>query len=347
MKALAREGAGPDLARKIELLRNPAIYPGNAAQVETVETHMSWVFLTERDAYKMKKPVRYDYLDYSTLAARRASCEEEVRLNQRLAPGVYRGVVPLTLDAAGNASLAGRGEVVEWLVSMRRLPADRMLDYLIRHGPVAAAELHATAQRLAEFYRDALPVHLQGREYRVRIERQVLANHDVLANPRHELPRALIAEVFDGQQTFLRDTPQLLEQRARDRRIVEGHGDLRPEHVCLESPPVIFDRLEFNRTFRIVDPADELAFLAMECERLGAPELERQFTDAYDRTSGDRPPLALVHFYKSHRACVRARLAVLHTLELPRPAWTRWLALTADYLRLANVHTRHFQSLTV
>lgn len=347
MKARDRERAPPDLARKIELLRNPALYPGNAAQVTTVETHMSWVFLTGRDAYKMKKPVRYDYLNYATLAARKASCEEEVRLNRHLAPGVYRGIVPLTLDAAGNASLDGRGEIVEWLVSMRRLPADRMLDYLIRHGPVAPAELHAVAQRLADFYRDARPVRLRGREYRLRIERQVLLNHDVLADARHDLPPDLIAGIFHAQRTFLRDAPEALEQRARDRRIVEGHGDLRPEHICLESPPVIFDRLEFSRAFRVVDPADELAFLAMECERLGAPEVEREFTDAYERTSGDRPPFALVHFYKSHRACVRARLALLHTQELPRHAWTKWLALTTDYLRLASAHARHFQALTV
>jgi aminoglycoside phosphotransferase family enzyme len=121
-------------------------------------------------------------------------------------------------------------------------------------------------------------------------------------------------------------------------RVVEGHGDLRPEHVCLLEPPVVFDRLEFNREFRLVDAADELASLAMECERLGAPIVGVELFEHYRDATGDRPPDGLRNFYAAYRACLRARLAILHTRELPASAWPRWQALATGYLRLARRH---------
>ena len=133
-----------------------------------------------------------------------------------------------------------------------------------------------------------------------------------------------------------------MERRAIDGRIVEGHGDLRPEHVCVESPPVIFDRLEFSRAFRLIDPADELAFLAMECERLGAPQVETELFGAYRRVTGDYPPPSLVYFYKVQRACLRARLAIWHLHDLPKSVWPRWRAVAEEYLRLAESYIGKF-----
>ena len=140
-----------DLAAKVALLRQPQTYPEAPSRIDTVETHMSWVFLTERHAYKLKKPVRYAFLDFSTRAARRRNCAEELRLNQALAPGVYLGVVPLVRDESGNARLEAEGRVLEWLVKMRRLPADRMLDRLIRQRAARESEIEELARRLADF----------------------------------------------------------------------------------------------------------------------------------------------------------------------------------------------------
>ena len=122
--SMAERERAMDLQAKVAFLKQPQTYPDHPPRVETIETHMSWVFLTPQHAFKLKKPVRYDYLDFSTLAARKKNCEEEVRLNQRLAPGVYRGVVALTMDARGEARIDGQGEVVDWLVKMRRLSAE-------------------------------------------------------------------------------------------------------------------------------------------------------------------------------------------------------------------------------
>jgi aminoglycoside phosphotransferase family enzyme len=135
---------------------------------------------------------------------------------------------------------------------------------------------------------------------------------------------------------LLQHAPQLLEERAAGGRIVEGHGDLRPEHVCLTVPPVIFDCLEFNRDFRIVDPVDELAFLAMECERLGNTGVGPALLATYAQVTGDRPPPALVHFYQALRACLRAKLSIWHTHDLPPGAWGKWQELARAYLAIAQ-----------
>jgi aminoglycoside phosphotransferase family enzyme len=336
MKPLSRHETVLDQETKIARLRQPQTYPDKPAGINVVETHMSWVFLTPYHAFKLKKPVRYDYLDFSTLAARKKSCEEEMRLNQRLAPGVYRGLVALAINARGEMQIEGQGEVVDWLVKMRRLPAERMLDYLIRHQALEPVELHTVAEKLAYFYRERTPQKISGEAYRRQYEHNLHANHEALANPLYELPAALVEAVHGAQWKFLRSAPELFDRRAAEGRIVEGHGDLRPEHVCMESPPVIFDCLEFNRAFRIIDAADELAFLSMECERLGAPQVELELFQAYRRITGDHPPPPLVHFYKAHRACVRARLAIWHLRDLENSVWPRWRSVAGEYLRLAE-----------
>ena len=334
MKLLSRNDV-LDQKVKIALLRQPQTFPDRPLRVEAIETHMSWVFLTPHHAYKLKKPVRYDYLDFSTLVARKKNCDEEVRLNQRLAPGVYLKVVPLAQDAQGNVRIEGQGAIIEWLVKMRRLPAGRMLDYLLQHDAIEPGEVHAVAEVLAYFYREGIPIRISGEDYCKQYEQNVHVNRDALTNPVYELSAALVESVHDAQQAFLKSAPELFDRRAAEGRITEAHGDLRPEHICLESPPVIFDRLEFNRTFRIVDAADELAFLAMECERLGAPQVEQELFGVYRRITGDHPPMRLVYFYKAHRACIRARLAIWHLRDLERSVWPRWRAVTEEYLRLA------------
>src|SRR3990172_3196242 len=144
------------------------------------------------------------------------------------------------MDARGEMQIEWQGEVVDWLVKMRRLPAERMLDYLIRHHAFEPVELHAVAEILAHFYRESAALKIGGDEYRGQYERNVRANHDALANPVYDLPAALVEAVHGAQNEFLRRAPELLGLRASEGRIVEGHGDLRPEHICLESPPVIF-----------------------------------------------------------------------------------------------------------
>lgn len=323
------------LAAKVDLLCAPDTFPERPQRIEAAETHMSWVFLTDRYTYKMKKPVRYDFLDLSTLALRQRNCEEEVRLNRRLAADVYLGTVPLVLDADGAAHLGGEGEVIEWLVKMRRLPAERMLDHMIRQHHIAEADLDSLAALLVRFYRTCAPVMISADEYRDEFRSAIELNRRELSVPEHELPCELIDTVQAVQLAFLDREAAQLDARVAAGKIVEGHGDLRPEHICLEPQPVIIDCLEFNRRFRIVDPVDELAFLAMECERLGAPFVGARLLRRYEEFTRDQPPARLVHFYKSFRAALRARFAIGHARELQRQDWPKWQRSATDYLHRA------------
>jgi aminoglycoside phosphotransferase family enzyme len=326
------------LEAKVGFLGRPDAYPEATSRVEAVETHMSWVFLADAHAYKLKKPVRYAYLDFSTPEARRRDCEQEVRLNRRLAPEVYLGVLPLVCDAEGRLRLGGEGETVDWLVQMRRLPADRMLDHLLRGGTVTHAEIARLARLLARFYAAAPAEAIAPEAYRQTLAGRIEDNLRELTSPEFGLDPDLPERIARFQLTFLLDHADRFDRRVRQGRIVEGHGDLRPEHVCLLEEPVVIDCLEFNREYRILDPVDELGYLALECERLQAPYVGRWLLDGYGEASGDVPPEALLHFYQSCRATLRAKLALWHLRDDGRHPPGTWRAAAGEYLELAQRH---------
>lgn len=334
----AQTRQAPSLEAKLGFLGQPGAYPDATSRVDAVETHMSWVFLTDSHAYKLKKPVRYAYLDFSTAEARHLDCEQEVRLNRRLAAEVYLGVVPLVRDAGGCLHLGGEGETVDWLVHMRRLPADRMLDSRLRSGTVEQAEIVRLARRLARFYAESPAEAIAPETYRQDLAGRIEDNLRELASPEFDLPRSRLEHLARLQSGFLQGRAELFDSRVRQCRIVEGHGDLRPEHVCLLAEPVVIDCLEFNREFRILDPADELGYLALECERLHAPHVGRWLLEAYCEASGDAPPDALIHFYQSCRAVLRAKLAMWHLRDDGRHPPGKWVATARNYLDLAQRH---------
>ncbi len=324
------------LAAKVAFLRRSGSYPERPKSVEAVETHMSWVFLTDDHAYKLKKPVRYDFLDFSSVEARRLDCQEEVRLNRRLAPDVYLGTLPIRAHPDGRLSLEGTGAIVDWLVKMRRLPRELMLDQAVREGRVRDEDVERVASVLSQFYRTSARPELTPQEYRDRFLRDVRANLDALLKPSFGLCVSLIDRVGQAQLRLLERRPELLEERVRQGRIVEAHGDLRPEHICLGPSPVIIDCLEFNRDFRILDPVDELCFLAMECELLGAAFVGQRTFETYRRLTGDDPAKSLVAFYKCYRACLRAKLAAWHLADPEIGNPEKWTGLARAYLGLAD-----------
>ena len=317
-------------------LSSPDAYPHRPADVERVETHISCVFLAGSEVYKLKKPVRFDFLDFSTLSAREHACREEVRLNRRLASHVYLGVVPVTAQAGGAFALGEDGEVVDWLVHMRRLPEDRMLDAMHRRGELLPGHIDALAELLAGFYAGANPVAMNAEQYRSRCLAHVQDNLAELLAVSHHLPRDVVQRVHGFQLQLLQLRPELFVARVQAGRIVEGHGDLRPEHICLTEPLAIFDCIEFNQDFRQLDVADELAFLAAECDFLSAAWVGPQLLRRFQELSGDHPPQVLADYYKAYRACIRAKVAALRADQVEGSARVAATQEAATHLALAD-----------
>lgn len=326
----------PDLEEKTRFLRSPDSYPEGTASVRAVETHMARVFLTDRHAYKMKKPVRTRYLDFSSLDKRYGVCREELRLNRRLTDGVYLDLVPLRLTAEAHLSLGEQGTPVEWLVKMRRLPQGECLAERI--GALSAAGLQPLLDRLRDFYRQAEVIPLTADQYLQRLRRHTERCRDDLLLPELQQDGGEIRSLAASLLDYTRRHSALLGERAESGLIVEGHGDLRPEHCFLTEPPQVIDCLEFNRDLRWVDPLDELSYLALECELLGREDL----AEAIVRSSPGVPPDSLSPFYKASRAFLRARLAAAHLLDGSRYKETgeadKWLLKTRTYLDAARHH---------
>jgi aminoglycoside phosphotransferase family enzyme len=323
------------LAAKVAFLGCPSSYPEGTTRVEAIETHMSWVFLTDGFAYKLKKPVRTDGLDLATLEGRRLNCEREVSLNRRLAPDVYIGVVALLVSGDGRLDLSGGGRPADWLVRMRRLAAHDALDYRLSHGGVGVRDVRQVADRLAAFFASCVRVPVSPDAHLAHFEREIALSVSTFSDACDGRFAPALHDVARRQRRFLADRADCLADRARGGRIVEGHGDLRPEHVFIGDPPRIIDCLEFSDELRQLDPIDELSFLAMECGRLGAGWIGPWLLSAYARTTGDVPEAELCAFYQSVRASVRARLAILHLKEATVREPARWPKQAAQYLRLA------------
>ena len=220
------------LAEKVAFLSLPAAYPDATTRVEVVETHMSWVFLTELLAHKLKKPVRYEFLDFRSLEARRRNCQEEVRLNRRLAPKVYIGAVPLVVDAGRELQLDGKGEIVDWLVRMRRLPSERMLDRAILQDSVQDKDLRGVARLLADFYKNAIRAAIPPPEYRRRLSDAVTENGRALLAPEFDLPADVVTGVCDMLRETLVDSSPLFDSRVQHRH--------QPEQFAKQHEDVIY-----------------------------------------------------------------------------------------------------------
>jgi uncharacterized protein len=319
---------------EVAALGRPAAYPRPTRGVEVIETHRSWVFLTDRHAYKLKKPVRFDGADLTTEDARRAACLGELDLNRRLAPAVYLRVVPLARDDAGRLRVEGPGRAVDWLIEMLRLPAERMLDARVRARTLTAGELDALVRRMVCFYRAASPVATSPAAVRGRIWRELRLSLEVLRQGEGDLDVASARRLVREIVAFLREHAALHARRIESGRIVEGHGDLRPEHVCLLAEPVVIDCLEFSRELRLIDPLQEMAQLALECRRLGADWAGERLLFGYRRLAGDDFPPELVGLYQAVHAVVRARLSFAHVLEPGAADPERWAEQTGAYLAL-------------
>ena len=293
-------------------------YPHRPANVQHIETHISHVFLAGPLVFKLKKPARFDFLDYSTLAQREQACRDELRLNRRLAASSYLQVLPVTRLDDLHFEFDGPGQIVDWVVQMRRLPTEHALDALIRRAEVTPEHIALLSQVLVRFYRSQEPLSLEPLAYSDRVRAHVAANARELSAATHHLSAELVDRVHHFQLQTLTCHHELFNRRVVEQRLCEGHGDLRPEHICFadDGSVIIFDCIEFSEDLRRVDCLDELAFLAAECDFLGAQWIGPQLRKAYEVGCDDSVTDRLWSFYKSYRAAVRAKIAALRAEQL-------------------------------
>jgi len=321
-------GQGGKLPPLIDALTDPDFYPDPAGAVELKQTHISYVFIAGEYVYKVKKPVRFPFLNCSTLADRYHFCVEEVRLNRRLSPDVYLGVFPI-LEERGRFVLGAQAhdfdpQACEYAVKMRRLPEDRMLDRLVSARAVSRDTIRALAARLAVFHGDVPAVRSWTYGSAAAIWRMIIG--DLEQNQRfvgYTISDVQLATMEEHCRAYVMSHWGLLNDRAREQHVREGHGDLRCESVCITDAMVIFDCLEFSERLRYCDVASEIAFLAMDLDRLGAPALSDELVAAYAEVARDDAVRLLVPFYKCFRAAVRGKVESLRSLEEEVPAADR------------------------
>ncbi len=323
----------------VQALLTPEAYPHCPREVKLVQTQMSFIFLIGDYVYKVKKAVDLGYLDYTTLERRKHFCHQELILNRRLCPDVYLEVVAIT-EENGKISVGGGGEVIEYAVKMRQLPQERTMDQMLRSNQVSKEMVAMVAQRLADFHQHAetgpqiasygdLPIVVTNTEENfAQTEKYIGVS---IAKEKYEA----IKRYTDN---FIEKNASLFRQRAERGRVRDCHGDLHAAHVCFTDGICIFDCIEFNERFRYCDVASEIAFLAMDLDYHGRPDLSRHFVKSYEEFSGDRELGLLLDFYKCYRAYVRGKVESFKLDDplIPKEERARVLAVAQSYFDLAE-----------
>jgi len=310
------------------------LFPGDKTGVSMLETHISWVVLSDAFAFKIKKPLRFDFLDFSTLERRKHFCEEELRLNRRLAPQMYLRVLPIGQHGIGDETTP----VVDYALQMHRMDNSREMDRLLLDDAVKPEDMERLADLLA-------PFHLKNRlpgNFEYRLDRDVQDFADLFAFKSDLInagvsDAALLDDWAESVPRFLNIHASRLEARAHQGFWIDGHGDLHSRNIFLpeNAAPVVFDCLEFSAHFRQTDVLNELAFLCMDLEFYGRNDLSEVFLKAYTQHwpcfESPEDELLFVYF-KAYRANVRLKVALLelrqhHSEKLLKTAHAYWVLL--------------------
>ena len=294
----------------IEALKKPAAYDEEVSRIRLLQTHISYIFLTGRYAYKVKKPVNLGFLDFTTLEKRKFYCEEELRLNRRLCGEMYIDVLPITLSG-DSVKINGSGEIVEYTVKMKELPQEALMSEMLKRNEVSMNIMNEIARILSNFHNKAET----SREIESYGSLSVVKfNWDEnFEQTREFIGRTISREnytvIHRAVQRFLKDKRDLFELRRGKGRIRECHGDLHSGNIFIADRIYIYDAIEFNKRFRCCDVASDIAFLTMDLEFLGKKNLSDGFLKRYVEYSGEEEDfLGVLPFYKCYRAYVRGKV---------------------------------------
>ncbi|KAF0221183.1 MAG: hypothetical protein FD174_681 [Geobacteraceae bacterium] len=323
----------------LKSLLKPQSYPEATASVHLIQTHVSFIFITDNFVYKIKKPVDFGFLNFSTLDRRRFYCNEEVRLNRRLCPDIYLGVVEVRESPAG-ATLTGDGKVIDYAVKMKRLPAERMLDRLLAEDKVTDNDIRRIARTIAEFHLNAErgeeidsygSIENIKRNWEENFQQVVEFIDDSLAQRDLQIIR-------DWTESFIADNERLFAERISRGFIRDCDGDIHLENICLTDHVYIFDCIEFNNRFRYSDTAADIAFFLMDLDYHGRSAFAEVFLTEYAAVTGDRGIVNVLDFYMVYRAFVRGKVESFRLLDPVIPEHEKKTARekAIRYFRLAR-----------
>ena len=335
-----------ELPPLIQAMLDPSFYPHHPPQVDLLQTHISYLFLTGEIVYKVKKPVDFGFLDFTTLEKRSYFCQQEVRLNKRFSPDVYLDVVPIS-RVGDSFRLGDKTAVIEYAVKMRRINEDHMLDRLLQAGKVGSGAMERIGRHLARVYA-GIPSDEKARTFGARdvISTNVVENFE---QTRKYVGGPISQETFESIESwslsFMKENAALFEQRIAQGCIKDCHGDLHVQHICVEGENIyIFDCIEFNERFRFGDVASDVAFLSMDLDFKGYTQFSHIFVDAYTEASGDVAVAGVLQFYKVYRAYVRAKVTsfMLDDAALDAKAKGEGLQRAKEYYGLALTYVKGY-----
>jgi uncharacterized protein len=296
----------------IQDLLNPAALPDPSKRVSLVQTHISLVLLADRFVYKIKKPLNFGFLDFRTLEKRAYYCEQELRLNRRLAQDIYIAVLPIFFDGKSYSmkSKRGQGRVVEHAVKMKRVRRESLMISLFKRGALKEGHLHRLAKILAEFHTSALKTDEIDRfgepdAFKVNTDENFA---QVKKYAGVTISKKQFNHLERWTEKFYKSHRRLFYERVEEGRVRDCHGDLHMEHICFTRPLSIIDCIEFNDRFRYSDAVADIAFLLMDLEYHGGESLSRRLWGEYRDMTGERGAEELLLFYKVYRAFVRGKV---------------------------------------
>jgi len=320
------------------LLKSPA-YPHKPQKIELVQTQMSFIFLTGKYVYKIKKPVNLGYLDYTTLEKRHFFCQQELELNRRLCPDAYLALVPI-VGGKGGLRIEGQGEAIEYAVKMKQLPQDLMMDVLLLKGQVTLEMVARVAEKLVNFHQRAETNPMIAAFGRLDVIRHNCDEN--FAQTEKYIGTSITAgeyqHIRNYTTNFIDRNASLFDKRVGEGKVRDCHGDLHAAHVCFTEDICIYDCIEFNDRFRYCDVASEIAFLAMDLDRYQQAGLARHLVNTYVGLSHDEELLKLLNFYKCYRAYVRGKVESfkLDDPYIPEEEKAKVLTAARSYFQLAE-----------
>ena len=317
-------GAGDSLQAKVlNFMGRPGAYGLSPTTIERIETHASIVFLAGDHAYKVKRAVKYSFLDFSTVEKRHAACLNELRVNRRTAPQLYLDVLPVTVGEGGTLRLGGEGEAVEWVLRMRRFEQAKLYDCMAEEGRLDLAAMQPLAEVVARFHASADRVLSPDRAV-IPLDAILRDNAQILAASPDDIPPEAARELAQTSREKLASLSPLLEARGRGGYVRHCHGDLHLRNIVeIDGAPVLFDAIEFDDRLATIDVLYDLAFLLMDLGKRGLGPHANALLNAYldaSRDTGNLPGLATLPLFLAMRAAIRAKVELLRARKLTQSA---------------------------